>query len=723
MQGRIDEKSSKRVQIVWFVLLAWALIIVCRLVQLQIFRHDEFLRRAQDQTEKIKAVPAVRGAILDRDGGTLARTLPLFAVGLDPKALREQQQSKRDSDRRKYREAIETLTTTLHLAPGQVESQMAEALAKSPKSRYLLLKRQVPVEDGVALKKAISKLGLYGIQFGNDYLRTYPKNSLASHLLGGMKDYELWAEDDLDAAPCKTDCNPGRGGIEYKFNEDLAGKPGRARVMRANTRVEVDEQIVTPAQPGYDLTLTIQSEIQSVAEREIAAAVEKSGAEGGTVVVMDPHTGDVLAIAQSPTFDPNGPVRPGEEKNRELRAVTQAFEPGSVFKVITLAAAMEAGRVRLTDPIDCHLGLWKIGKRVIHDDHRLGVVPASEVLVKSSNLGSIELARRAGKSGFEKYVAMFGIGEKTGLEVAGESSGEYLVRYARRNAEGRVLPPAAKEMTDDEMTSIAFGHNVSTTSMQLARACSIVANGGLRVEPRLLLKRQRPGQKEEILPRPAPVRVLRGETALDLQQTMRRVVISGTAHDKVHLPGYSAAGKTGTAKRIMKVGKKTMYVSEYNASFMGFAPANQPRVVAVVTLFRTRGTSGYGGQIAAPVFEKVVGAALRVLQVRKDLPEVEDQLAKNERQKSEELAARPTPTTEPVKTILPVRFERNQQIVDLKGMPTPDFRGKSVREVMRLATQAGVPVELDGSGLAQTQAPAPGQWLTDGAKVVIRFGQ
>ena len=429
-------------------------------------------------------------------------------------------------------------------------------------------------------------LHLEWIEFQTESQRHYPNGTLAAHVLGSV-DHE----------------EKGNAGIEKSLDPELRGHAGEERMLTDVKRRGIDSQLSAQPRAGGALTLTIDSRIQFVAERELAKGVEEKHARSGSIIVMNPYNGEILALANYPTFDPNEPPKPGEDPSRRFDlAVSVPFEPGSVFKVITLSAALETTDLTPDSLINCHNGVLRLPGRVIHEAHNgFGVLAMHEVLERSSNIGAIQIGFRVGARNMYDYVRRFGFGESSAIGLPAESSG----LFRKLNRWGKT-----------SLASIAMGHEVSTTSIQLARACAAIANGGLLIKPKLILK-----HGDVPTPTDPPKRILQPETAITMRRMMEGVVISphGTAHRNGRLAGYTSGGKTGTAQ-IFDV-KAHRYTHEYNASFMGFAPVTNPAFIVVVTLNGTVGNAGMGGAAAAPVFKAVATEALRVLDVPKDLPE------------------------------------------------------------------------------------------------------
>jgi cell division protein FtsI (penicillin-binding protein 3) len=489
----------------------------------------------------------------------------------------------------------------------------------------------------------------------------------------------------------------GNAGIELALNDELQGKPGFMRT-KADVRQNVFEQeVFTDAQPGKNITLTIDERIQFIAERELAAAVNSHGARTGSLVAMDPRNGHILAIANYPSYDPNIPPKPGEKTdNRRNLAIIAPFEPGSVFKVITVAAALDTTKVTPNTMYHCGNGRMTLFRRVIHDAKPNGLLTVADIIAKSSNIGAIKVALEVGNDRLYDYVRKFGFGSKTGVPLPGESKG--LIR-----------PPS--RWIPSSIGSVAMGHEISTTTLQLARACSVVANGGFLVQPLLVM-----GTKA-----PPPVQVIRPENAIKMRLMMERTVVKGTGR-RAKPEGYSAGGKTGSAQ-IYDYDAR-VYTHRYNGSFMGFAPVNDPKIVVVVTLNGTpTGDRGFGGVVAAPVFRTVVTEALRLMDVPRDPAEMTTPPGKAEPESDLAVAGIGQPPEQEQEEIKPAVMLGPEPPAHLayKGPKVPDFHGKSKRAVLEESFALGVRVELAGAGIARTQDPPPGVALRRGERIKVQF--
>jgi len=650
------------------LVLIWGALIFSKLVSLQALHHRQYAELARSRQEQVIRILAPRGTILDRTGAPLAMSVPTQAVIVNPQKVPD------------LGVAADILSMVLAMNRAELYARL-EAARESGRG-YFLVKRKAAWEEAQRLRGM--RFDWIEISSGNE--RHYPNGPLAAHILGGVD----FAEK-------------GNAGIEKSLEGDLEGKPGEERILTDVKGRGVDSVEEWEPKPGAALTLTIDERLQFVAERELAAQAEAKGAHSGSVVVMDPRNGDILAMASYPPYDPNLPPGPGDNPEARLNHATSVpFEPGSVFKVITLAAALETTRLRPETMIDCGRGSITLFGRTIHEAHGgYGVISMAQVLAHSSNVGAIKIGMTVGEARMNEYVRRFGFGEKTGIPLPAESRGR--VRKLER-------------WSKVSLPSISIGQEVSVTGLQLAQAASIVADGGLLVRPRLILKKG--GQAVEA---PAPVRVIQAETAIAMRQMMEGVVMpGGTGYPEARLEGYSVAGKTGSAQ-IFDVAAKH-YTHTYNGSFIGFAPLNNPAIVVVVTLNGTHGNLGFGGRAAAPVFHTVATEALRILDVPKDLPDEPPptQVADNSAERDDLAIA---DLGSPGPNILEEGEEGAPASAPEGGPTVPDFTGKSMRVVLAEAAERGLLVIPAGSGVARLQFPPAGAALRQGERIRVRFSR
>lgn len=659
-------------RLIWLAgfVLVWGGLIFCKLVSLQVLHHQEYVRKAHNRQEQVVELPAQRGAILDRSGHPLALSVPTESIFVDPLKVPS------------LEVASEVLARVLALNRTELYQRMQSA--HDNHRGFLWVKRGITPQEVDDLRSL--RLDWIHIDAGSE--RHYPNLTLAAHVLGGV-DFE----------------EKGNAGVEKALDMELRGAPGKERVLTDVQHRPIDELTANEGRAGVTITTTLDEQLQFVAEREIAAAVKKHNAVSGSIVVMNPYDGQILALASYPGYDPNEPPENQEQvEARSNHAVSVPFEPGSVFKVITLSAALETTRLRPDSPINCHGGSITLFGRTIHDSH-VGVnfiLPMEGVLAHSSNVGAIEIGLQVGRDAMNDYVHRFGFGQKTGIPIPGESK-------------GRVRPLSKWGSTS--LASISMGQEVSVTTLQLARAASVIANGGLLVKPRLVLK-----EGDRTLPVEPPVRAIKPETAITMRHMMEGVVLNGTGK-AAKLDGYTTGGKTGSAQ-IFDFATRH-YTHSYNGSFMGIAPLTNPAVVVVVTLNGTHGIEGFGGAAAAPVFKVVATEALRILDVPKDVPEQtapDTMIADSQmlddvsipdlgsgqpnilEDKDDDDPAGPAPSTPPAGRV-------------------PNFKGMTLKAVIAEAQAKGLVVQPDGSGVARVQMPPPGAVLHEGERIRVQFAR
>ena len=546
-------------------------------------------------------------------------------------------------------------------------------------------------------------------------------------------------------------------GIERGMDKVLRGQDGSESVLMDVHRNGIDSKVDSVERPGTQLTLSIDSRMQYVAERELKAGVIAKHARSGTAIVMNPYTGEILALANYPTYDPNQTYNKQEDPSARFDlGASVPFEPGSMFKIITLTAALETTNLTPDSMIPTGNGVLVLPGRVVHESHGgYGTISMADVLAKSSNIGAILIGAKVGRENMYEYAHRFGFGQRSGLPLPAESPG--------------ILRPLTRWGTTS-LASISMGQEVSVTSIQIARAACVMANGGLLVKPRLVIRR---GDKPE--PMEAPVRIIKPETAILMRQMMEGVVLRGTGRVHARLNGYTSAGKTGTAQIFDTATHH--YTHNYNASFVGFAPVTNPALVVLVTVHNTSGENGQGADAAAPVFSAIMTEALRMLDVPRDIPETEVAAKpSNKKEKNfndvsiADLGGDSVMDEDPsIRQLLAEQMQIAPPTVNSNDIPpapslalasggrgpmftapaapagtpqvppvirldsatitephdhgplVPDFRGKSMRDTMETASEDGIEVMVVGSGMARAQTPLPGTPLHQGDKIQIVF--
>lgn len=549
--------SRKRFLFINLIVASVFPIIIIQVVRLTVQNQNFLSQFAGRQQNLVIEIPPERGAILDRNLKEFASNLKVPSIYASPRLMSEKERPK--------------LTGQVSKILGLSYRFTFERLNRN--KSFVWLKRRVSVKEADQIR-AIQDPNL-GITY--ETKRFYPHGEMLAHVLGF----------------CNID-NQGVEGLELLHQGKLQGRAGfryTKRDARGREMVALEKKLV-PAVNGHTLMLTIDQHIQYLTEKALDEAFRKYRAAGGVAVVMDPETGAILAMASRPSFDPNQ-VTVSEQASRRNRAVTDIFEPGSVFKIVTAAAALNEGKVTLSDKFNCENGEWRPRpSRVIHDVHPYGVISFPEVLIKSSNIGTVKIAMRLGERTLYDYVKRFGFGQKTGIDFPGEVSG--------------ILRPVEK-WSKFSITSIPFGQEVAATALQMLSAISIIANGGHPVKPYLLEEiRDQNGvavfKHEPVLSEP----VIRPETAAAMTNILERVVQEGTGKNAA-VNGIRVAGKTGTSQKLNPGGGYSH--SSFIGSFIGYAPAEHPMLAMIVSLDNPH-PYYYGGTVAAPVFREVMEGSL-----------------------------------------------------------------------------------------------------------------
>jgi cell division protein FtsI (penicillin-binding protein 3) len=579
----------RRIRFAYVALIfcAWTSIIAVRLGWLQVVRHSDFVHRAALQQQRTFEVAPRRGVLYDRNLRELAVTVQVDSVYAVPSELGDNRGS-----------AAEILAEIVHSDPRDNFTSKQQMLARFNASHgFAWVARRV--DAGTA--ERVRELNLKGIYFQKEFKRFYPNNDLAAQVLGYV------GTDDK-----------GLGGLELRFDDDMHGEPGHVLTAVDAKRHVLGSEENQP-QPGENLMLSIDANIQYMAERALDAQMEKMKALHGTVVVQDPHTGQILALAIAPRFNPNDQRHMDASVLQNL-AVSDVYEPGSTFKLVTYSAALDAAGVEPTDIVDCQGGAMTMYGRTLHDDRsdgHLGQVTVQYALERSSDVGAAKMALKVGNQKFYDYMRAFGFGDRSGIELPSETRG--LLRNPKKWGATSIL-------------SMAIGQEVGVTPVQLVSMVSTIANGGVYMPPHILLQstdqmkgdpRLQPvafrpsNQLPDRLPDGAH-RVIKEMTSAKMRRMMQAIVVEGTGR-KGALNGYSAGGKTGTAQKI-DVATHTYSHTKLVASFAGFAPVSNPAIsIAVVIDTPTVGTR-YGAETSAPVFAEVAQQVLEYLGVPHDQP-------------------------------------------------------------------------------------------------------
>ncbi len=694
LPGPPQPLSRGRLFVIFIGMLLLAGLTVMRLIDLQVIHHAAYVERANEQYTNRRPIEPERGGVFDRRGNALVVNLPNYwSVGVRPSGVEDAERLSRQ------------LADILHIDAASVRSTLGR------KSPFVWVDRKVDPHDA----DLIRGLGRREIGLQRSTLRRYPFGGTGGQVIGFV---------NVD--------NVGSGGIELQFDKILSGKPGWEVLQKDAWRREIADPKY-PRQAALDggkVVLSIDINAQAIAEEELDQAVKEHHAAGGMIVVTRPATGEILAIASSPRFDPNDPGAV-DASHRKNRAITDIFEPGSTFKVVAFAGVLEMDIADIDELIWCENGSWRTWDRTIRDTHRNGWLTARQVLSKSSNIGTAKLAGRLSPRTFYTIMRDFGFGQETGIELPGEVRG---------------ILPTPSEWSGVSQANMAMGHGIAVTALQLAMAYGAIANDGWVMKPMLVLSvTDRQGRIE--LREPVRVRrVLSPSTARTMRRLLTDAVELGTGRDAI-IEGLSVAGKTGTAQKV-DLEHNTYFQDRYVSSFAGFVPAEKPELLAVVVIDDPRGDH-YGGTIAAPVFRDVIERLLVV--VPRQEPDLEGEEL-DPRQLAEKKDRIPVPSLLSLSRDeaavrlsslgLRAAFDGERGFVSGQSIPAgvdvtkgtsveltlsqtdsrkaerirvPDVRGMALRQAVAEMTRSGLRVRVQGSGSVTRQSIRPGELATQGS--------
>jgi cell division protein FtsI (penicillin-binding protein 3) len=719
------------------IFVLWCGAICFRLVYLQVFRYGSFEQRAQHQQQRTEEVSAKRGIIYDRQGREMAMSISVDSVFAVPTEMPNP-------------------ASTISLIARITKQDPRELVARCHAAKTFCWLARKPEPE---ISARIRSLNLRGVYFEKESKRYYPKNELAAQVLGyvGMDDQ-------------------GLSGIEREFEDQMHGRPGQM-VISVDAHKKWFGSVEKQPEPGQNVVLTIDEKIQYIAERELEAAMQQTHAEAGTVIVENPHTGEILALANRPTFNPNltREITPQKLKNH---AVSDVYELGSTFKLVTISGALEEKVTRPDEIFDCQMGSIVYNGMRIRDSKPHGLLPVSDVLAESSDVGAIKIALRLGEDRFYKYIRDFGFGQQTGIELPGETRG---------------MTKPVNRWSRVSIAAISMGQEIGITPLQLAGLVSTMANDGVYVAPRIVAATTQPQSTPQTIAF-HPVnerRVLSSLTAAQMRQMMQGVVLHGTGK-KALLIGYSSAGKTGTAQKVDPATHAYSH-TKYIGSFAGFAPINNPAITVAVILDSAVGLH-QGGQVSAPVFQRIAQQVLEYLHTPHDveIPANRQVLLARNKTNDKDLeegspdhpgeaidgadtnqadALNPVPGIVSGRTgatpvapagdsrgsvanvIVPAALRQKEPsapppsaldppasaaasapvpppatgtvVLDVEqgGIVVPSFVGKSVRSAIELAETNGLDLDVVGSGIAQVQSPLPGTHVAGGARIMVKFGR
>lgn len=640
---------KRRILVAAGVFALWAVGVEARLVYLQVYRHTDLVARAARQQMRTIAAPGKRGDILDRRGH-------LLATSVDADSIYAVSSEIDDAEK-----AASRLCAALRDCNSRERQALAERLGRQRGVPFV--RRQIS-PDGA---RRVAALDLDGIGSLKESRRFYPNKELAASLLGYVG----------------VDGN-GLSGLEWSYDSQIAGKPGTI-LIHTDARRHAFSRFERPPTSGATVELTIDEYLQHVAERELRAGVALNRASGGSAIVLDPRTGEILAMANEPTFNPNA-YQDFDETARRNRAVQDLYEPGSTFKIVTAAAAIEDHVMSVDALIDTSPGRIQIGSSVVREDanHNYGRLSFADVIVRSSNVGAIKIGFQVGATRLSRFVSLFGFGRPVSPDFAGESP-------------GIVWRP--EKWTDRALASVSMGYQVAVTPLQMVTAVGAVANGGQFVEPRVLRAVYRENRRLAVQPKTVR-RTVSADTAATLTRIMEGVVERGTG-SLAQVSGYTVAGKTGTAAKLVD-GRYSK--SDYNASFVGFLPSRKPAVAIIVVIDSPHGPNGYhGGLVAAPIFKRIGEAALQYLGIAPTVNPAPPVVVER-RDGSGRVPASGQQADQPIVSL----------VADGPAGTVPDLRGMSAREAVGRLARLGLSAQVAGDGFVVSQDPAPGEPLEPG---------
>ena len=626
------------------------LTVVGRAFYLQILQHENLVKKADKQHQhRVELTPA-RGSILDRNGTPLAESIHMDSCYAEPHRINDVDGT------------AGVLAPILGVPKGELIAKL------SVNKSFVWVERWLAPDIAARVKN----MKLTGIGFAPESKRFYPNMEIAAHVVGF------------------TGRDPnGLEGIELKYDSTILGNTGYMITERdaLGRNITVKNTVIKNSSPGKNIILTLDKTIQFLAEKELAKAVIENNAKGGMALVMESDTGKVLAMANYPTFNPNAYSRYSLTQLRN-HVVADSFEPGSTFKIFTIAAALDSGTIKATDIFNCENGTYRVADRTIHDDHPQARLSVSDIIKYSSNIGAAKIGFKMGEEKMAAYLRNFGFGGRTGIDLPGESAGNLKHHWY-----------------GVDLATISFGQGVSLSAIQLVSALSAIANGGNLMKPYLV---------ERILDDNGAVvqafepqlvrRVVSPDTTRKITKMMETVTGNGGTGSKAALEGYRVAGKTGTAQKADPV-THTYSPSKRIGSFVGFVPADKPKLTIAVIIDEPQGVK-YGGVVAAPAFRNIAQSSLAYLKIQPNMPT--------------------TTTVKAVEPAAPAETVESLSDGDIPDIPAggevmPNFRGMSMRRVLQVMEKQGINIRLIGSGRAVEQSPPPGHKIHGTGEVWIKF--
>jgi cell division protein FtsI (penicillin-binding protein 3) len=653
--------------------------------RVQVEDASEWRDMAEKQRQRRLHIEPKRGTIYDRNGASLAVSIEVPSVSADVVEMLRGVEGDPAQDAALH-DAAARLGKVLAIDPAELYAKLAQ------KRRFVWIKRRVSGDEAEAIREISdgkrTPHALRGLTIEGEGHRFYPGRELAGPVLGFV-------------APDAQ----GKDGVELALDEDLRGKVEEVKGLRDRSGRLIfeggDESTQAQALQGNDVVLTIDEGIQHVAERELDAAMRTYETKGGSLTVVDPSTGEILALASVPGYNPND-YTDSDVDGRRDRVVSDRFEPGSVMKPFLIAGALAAGTLKPTDTINCEHGIYQVGGVTIHDTHLNDVLSPTQILAKSSNIGALKIGLQLGEPSLYAAYRRFGFGEPTGVSLPGEASG--------------VLRPQGRAWYDAETASASFGQGISVTTLQLAMAMSAIANGGRLLEP-ILVKRVTDGRGEIVRESSVHVRreVVPPGVARTVADMLTAVTEEGGTAVEAAVPGFRVAGKTSTAQKVDPATGK--YSTEkFTAVFAGFVPVDHPRLVVAVVLDEPM-IGHYGGDLAGPVFRRVSEASLRYLGVTPSTSSPAAKIAAVKRDGDPAdamLAMMKPPVPAPPAALAP-------QAPVTGGIRVPDATGMPAHDALIALSKAGFVAQIEGWGRAVRQSPAPGTAAPRGSAVRVVF--
>jgi len=648
------EKWSRiRIRIIGSLFAVFFVLTSVRAFYLQIIKRDDWIKLADRQHQKVIPLTPARGTIYDSTGTPLAISVEVDSCFAEPSSVADP------------KAAAAALAPLLGVPADVLEKKL------SGKRSFAWLQRQVNPD----LARKIRELDIDGIGFVKETRRFYPNSEVAAHVVGF------------------TGLDPeGLEGIELKYNTQILGNTGYMVTERdaLGRDIALMGTVIKKASKGYNISLTLDKNIQYIADKELSKAVNESRAAGGIAVVMDPASGRILALSSYPTFNPNA-FRQYPHDSLRNRAVADSFEPGSTMKTFLIASALEEKIIGPNDTFNCENGSYAIGGRVIHDTHKYGALRVAEILKYSSNIGAAKIGSRLGPERLFGSLRKFGFGEKSDIDLPGE-----VVGYLRDRSRWYGI----------DLATISFGQGISVSAVQLTAAISAIANGGLLMKPYIVDKiSDDAGTTIRQFSPQIRRRVISSGTSRTMAKMMEGITTEGGTGLNAAVDGYRVAGKTGTAQKVDPL-TRCYSASKRTASFVGFIPAEQPRLTILVVIDEPK-TSSYGGVVAAPAFREIAQQSLCYLKVPPTLPLTPKKSAPEEPREK-------TP-------------EQNVNVAEsgidegTAGALMPNFQGMSIRQVMRYMEKNSLNVKILGSGRAVEQNPQPGLRIGPGDQVWVKF--